>query len=132
MAAHAAAAAGGGFVLVRGSVAQNAHVVIGAGSRCHIERGGESVVSAVTTLVVSGKTPERIASVGRRGGRLDGRWNGANVALPDVAHTLKSPPGTTTPGSPPCALAIRGQGGWTGLQALAAGQVGPTGGGGPA
>ena len=42
---------------------------------------------AVTTLVVSGKTPERIASLAATlAGWLEG--DGAGVRLPDVAHTL--------------------------------------------
>jgi len=63
----------------------NAHVVIEqAPDAISNERASES---AVTTLVVSGKTSERVASMA--GAVAD--WmigDGADVSLPDVAHTL--------------------------------------------
>ena len=65
----------------------NAHVVLeqgpdpGAALRCR------EPVPAVTTLVVSGKTPERVASwAGVLADWMDG--DGADVGLADVAHTL--------------------------------------------
>src|SRR6478735_2428925 len=63
----------------------NAHIVIEqAPDVISNERASES---AVTTMVVSGKTPERIASMaGAVAAWMVG--DGADVALPDVAHTL--------------------------------------------
>ena len=59
----------------------------------------------MSTLVVSGKTPERVASTA--GVLAD--WmagEGAGVALADVAHTAQSSPRPRTPSSPPCVRAI--------------------------
>ena len=64
----------------------NAHVVVEQAPDA--ERGVPGDVPVVTTLVVSGKTPARIASTAQ--GLAD--WmdaEGQGVGLPDVAHTLK-------------------------------------------
>ena len=64
----------------------NAHVVLEQGPELVpvAERGSET---AVTTLVVSGKTPQRVAATASALAEwMDG--DGANVALADVAHTL--------------------------------------------
>jgi phthiocerol/phenolphthiocerol synthesis type-I polyketide synthase B len=66
----------------------NAHVVLEQGpgpapTAATVPQTG----AAVTTLVVSGKTPDRIASMaGVLADWMDG--DGADVALPEVAHTL--------------------------------------------
>ena len=66
----------------------NAHVVLEQGpdpapAAATVPQPG----AAVTTLVVSGKTPDRIASMaGLLANWMDG--DGADVALPEVAHTL--------------------------------------------
>ena len=66
----------------------NAHVVLEQGpdpapAMATVPQTG----AAVTTLVVSGKTPDRIASMaGALADWMDG--DGADVALPEVAHTL--------------------------------------------
>jgi phthiocerol/phenolphthiocerol synthesis type-I polyketide synthase B len=95
----------------------NAHVVIEqAPDAISNERASGS---GVTTLVVSGKTPERIASVA--GAVAD--WmvgDGADVTLPDVAHTLNHHRDHHARFATVCARdrakAVKG------LQALAAGQ----------
>jgi phthiocerol/phenolphthiocerol synthesis type-I polyketide synthase B len=95
----------------------NAHVVIEqAPDAISNERAPESTV---TTLVVSGKTPERVASVA--GAVAD--WMvgaGDDVALPDVAHTLNHHREHHARFATVCAR-DRDQA-VTGLQALAAGQ----------
>lgn len=63
----------------------NAHVVIEQAPPAKIR--AREVDPAVTTLVVSGRTPERIAATaGELADWLEG--DGAGVELPDVAHTL--------------------------------------------
>ena len=95
----------------------NAHVVIEqAPDAISNERASES---AVTTLVVSGKTSERIASMA---GAV-AHWmvgDGADVALPDVAHTLNHHRDHDARFATVCAR-DRAQA-VTGLQALAAGR----------
>jgi phthiocerol/phenolphthiocerol synthesis type-I polyketide synthase A len=64
----------------------NAHVVLEQGPGSGSAPTGHRV-SAATTLVVSGKTPDRVASLA--GALAD--WmadTGANMPLPDIAHTL--------------------------------------------
>ncbi|HKP39823.1 MAG TPA: type I polyketide synthase [Mycobacterium sp.] len=106
----------------------NAHVVIEqAPDPNPIERESEP---AVSTLVVSGKTPERIASMaGVLADWMDG--DGADVALSDVAHTLNHHRTRHAEFATVCAR-DRAQA-VTGLRALAAGRaadgvVGPHGG----
>jgi phthiocerol/phenolphthiocerol synthesis type-I polyketide synthase B len=95
----------------------NAHVVIEqAPDPISNERASES---AVTTLVLSGKTPERVASMA--GAVAD--WmvgDGSDVTLPDVAHTLNHHRDHHARFATVCAR-DRAQA-VTGLQALAAGQ----------
>jgi phthiocerol/phenolphthiocerol synthesis type-I polyketide synthase B len=96
----------------------NAHAVIEqAPDPIPIERGPEP---AVSTLVVSGKTPERIASMaGVLADWMDG--DGADVELSDVAHTLNHHRARHAKFATVCgrdrAQAV------TGLQALAAGRA---------
>ncbi len=96
----------------------NAHAVIEqAPDRIPIERGPEP---AVSTLVVSGKTPERIASMaGVLADWMDD--DGAAVALSDVAHTLNHHRARHAEFATVCAR-DRAQA-VTGLQALAAGRA---------
>jgi phthiocerol/phenolphthiocerol synthesis type-I polyketide synthase B len=96
----------------------NAHVVIEqAPDPLRIERDPEP---AVCTLVVSGKTPERIASTaGVLADWMDGE--GADVALSDVAHTLNHHRARHSEFATVCAR-DRAQA-VTGLQALAAGRA---------
>jgi phthiocerol/phenolphthiocerol synthesis type-I polyketide synthase B len=95
----------------------NAHVVIEQAPDAIST--GPSSESTVTTLVVSGKTPERIASTaGAVAGWMVGA--GAEVALPDVAHTLNHHREHHARFATVCAR-DRDQA-VTGLQALAAGQ----------
>ncbi|MDT5332121.1 MAG: phthiocerol/phenolphthiocerol synthesis type-I polyketide synthase [Mycobacterium sp.] len=95
----------------------NAHAVIEqAPDPIPIERGPEP---AVSTLVVSGKTPERIASTaGVLAHWVDG--DGTDVALSDVAHTLNHHRARHAEFATVCAR-DRAQA-VTGLQALAAGR----------
>jgi phthiocerol/phenolphthiocerol synthesis type-I polyketide synthase B len=96
----------------------NAHVVIEqAPDPIPIERGPEP---AVSTLVVSGKTLERIASMaGVLADWMDG--DGADVELSDVAHTLNHHRALHAEFATVCAR-DRAQA-VTGLQALAAGRA---------
>ncbi len=65
----------------------NAHVVIEAAPVAVSEPAVQQPDSAVTTLVLSEKTPERVAAMaGTLAGWLDGA--GADVPLAQVAHTL--------------------------------------------
>jgi phthiocerol/phenolphthiocerol synthesis type-I polyketide synthase B len=96
----------------------NAHAVIEqAPDSIAIERGPEP---AVSTLVVSGKTPERIASMARvLADWMDG--DGAGVALSDVAHTLNHHRARHAEFATVCARDTAQA--VTGLQALAAGRA---------
>lgn len=94
----------------------NAHVVIEQAPPAKV--AAREADPAVTTLVVSGRTPERIAATARDlAGWLDG--DGAGVALADVAHTLNHHRAHQPQFGTVCARdradAVRG------LQALAAG-----------
>ena len=66
----------------------NAHVVLEQGpDPAPAPAAVPQTGAAVSTLVVSGKTPERVASwAGVLADWMDG--DGADVALPEVAHTL--------------------------------------------
>ena len=75
---------------------------------------------AVTTLVVSGKTPERVASMAGDAGRLDGRC-GRRCARWPMWRTRSIITAARQPSSPPCAPRDRAQA-VAGLRALAAGQ----------
>ncbi|MCV7384524.1 type I polyketide synthase [Mycolicibacter longobardus] len=94
----------------------NAHVVIEQAPPAKV--AAREADPAVTTVVVSGRTPERIAATARDlAGWLDG--DGAGVALADVAHTLNHHRAHQAQFGTVCARdradAVRG------LQALAAG-----------
>jgi phthiocerol/phenolphthiocerol synthesis type-I polyketide synthase B len=97
----------------------NAHVVLEQGpgpapTAATVPQTG----AAVTTLVVSGKTPDRIASMaGVLADWMDG--DGADVALPEVAHTLNHHRATRGKFATVCAR-DRAQA-VAGLRALAAG-----------
>ncbi|WP_219070918.1 acyltransferase domain-containing protein, partial [Candidatus Mycobacterium methanotrophicum] len=66
----------------------NAHVVVEQGpDPGPVAAGGPEPASAVTTLVVGGKTAQRVASAaGMLAGWMEGQ--GAGVALAEVAHTV--------------------------------------------
>ena len=111
-------AAGGGVVVRLGGT--NAHVVFEqAPDPVSDMTAGPRTGPAVTTLVVSGKTAERVASTAG----LLAEWmagDGADVALPDVAHTLNHHRARHAQFATVCAR-DRAQA-VTGLQALAAGR----------
>ncbi|MGB8388974.1 type I polyketide synthase, partial [Mycobacterium sp.] len=99
----------------------NAHVVLEQGPEPVpvAERGSDT---AVTTLVLSGKTPQRVAATASALAEwMDG--DGADVALADVAHTLNHHRARqarfATVVARDRAAAV------TGLRALAAGETGP-------
>ncbi len=97
----------------------NAHVVLEQ-APVFVQAPGDEPDAAVTTLVVSGKTPERIASQAA----VLADWMGtADASLPEVAHTLNhhrsQQPRFATVVARDTAQAIAG------LQALAAGQSAP-------
>lgn len=97
----------------------NAHVVIEQAPPAKI--AAREADRAVTTLVISGRTPERIAATAAElAAWLDG--DGAEVELPDVAHTLNHHRARQSQFATVCARdrvqAVRG------LQALAAGTSG--------
>ncbi|OBH19908.1 type I polyketide synthase [Mycolicibacter sinensis] len=94
----------------------NAHVVIEQAPPAKVT--AREADPAVTTLVVSGRTPERIAATaGDLAAWLNG--DGAEVELPDVAHTLNHHRARQAQFATVCAR-DRGQA-IRGLQALAAG-----------
>src|SRR5207344_2271911 len=66
----------------------NAHVVLEQGpNQPSVTAAASPTGAAVTTLVVSGKAPERVASLAAvLADWMDG--DGADVGLADVAHTL--------------------------------------------
>ena len=101
----------------------NAHVVLEQGpdpapATAAVPRTG----AAVSTLVVSGKTPERIASIGGGAGRLDGRRRARRWRCAEVAHTLNHHRARHAKFATVCAR-DRAQA-VAGLRALAAGQSG--------
>jgi phthiocerol/phenolphthiocerol synthesis type-I polyketide synthase D len=99
----------------------NAHVVLEQGPD-PVPASAAAPDSAVTTLVVSGKTSERLASTaGMLADWIDG--DGAGVALSDVAHTLHHHR-TRHPTFASVCAADRGQA-VAGLRALAAGRSAP-------
>lgn len=94
----------------------NAHVVLEQAPPAKV--AAREADPAVTTLVVSGRTPERIAAAAADlAAWLDGA--GADVDLPDVAHTLNHHRARQAQFATVCAR-DRGQA-ISGLQALAAG-----------
>ncbi|AFM17521.1 polyketide synthase family protein [Mycolicibacterium chubuense NBB4] len=100
----------------------NAHVVIEQAPRTATTPRNGQAAPAATTLILSGKSPERIAS--QAAALAD--WMagpGADVSLADVAHTLNHH--RTQHGRFASVVARDRDQAIAGLQALAAGQTGP-------